>query len=383
MKTPFHNKTSAIQHGKRCWAEIDLTALLDNVKLIKKQFPAGMRFIAVVKADAYGHGIQTLVRHLVDSGEVEVFAVANVEEASVIRKISAHVPIYVLSATLPDEDVVLFDQKLIPSLSSIDEVDRMEAIAQQRGESLDVQMKIDTGMGRSGVWYEEADALYERLVASKGLKLVGIYTHFSSADKDIPYTLLQRDRFLKFLGKVPVERYAIHAHNSAGFDRIVLEKPFNGVRVGLLMFGVRYAYSLLESNVKVRPVLSFHTRVCLVKNLPKDTPVSYGMTHTLSRNTRIALLAAGYGDGIPVALSNKGQVLIHGTRCPILGRVTMDQLIIDVTDVPNVQVGDLATLIGPQGNDNIDIHEVSQWANTIPWEIFCSLTQRVHRVFSH
>ena len=366
----------------RCWAEIDLAAFERNLKRIQAALPPAVRYLAVVKADAYGHGMPQMVRRLMQSG-VDCFAVANVSEAADIRHMGAGWPILILSPLLPEEDHFLVEHDLTATVSTIEECERLQKLGQKYGTAIKVHLKIDTGMGRLGIWHENAPALLTKIVEMPDLKLEGVYTHFSSADSDRKFTQLQRDRFLAALqlaGPLP-PGLLIHADNSAGIDSLSGQSPFNAVRIGLLQFGVPpYPESAL-GRVAVEPVFSFHTRIGLIKSLPSGTDISYARTHQLQRDSRIAILTGGYGDGIPLELSNRGTVLLHGKRCPILGRVTMDQTIVDVTDCPEAQIGDHVVLIGKEQSNEITTSEFSQMAQTIPWETLCSVTKRVPRVY--
>ena len=320
-----------------------------------------------------------MVRRLMQSG-VDCFAVANVNEAADIRHMGMGWPILILSPLLPEEDRYLIDYDLTATISTPEEAERLNALGQRKGSMIPVHLKIDTGMGRLGVWHEDAAELFQLIEALPQLKLEGIYTHFSSADSDPDFTHLQRERFLAAL-PADTSGLLIHADNSAGLDTLSGDSPFNAVRVGLLQFGIPpYPESAL-GRAQVEPAFSFHTRVGLIKELPAGTDISYGRTYHLERHTRIAILTAGYADGIPIELSNQGGVLIQGQRCPILGRVTMDQTIIDVTDIKNVQAGDSAVLIGKSGGSEITATEFSETAGTIPWETLCSVTKRVPRVY--
>jgi len=247
-----------------------------------------------------------------------------------------------------------------------------------------VHLKIDTGMGRLGVWHEHTAPLYEKIVASPHVALAGVFTHFASPDDDPAFTQEQRRRFLAALATckgIDLQTLFVHADNSAGLETMSGAFPFNAVRIGLLQFGVLpHARSLL-SNVRTEPVFSFHTRIGIVKTLPAGTTISYGRTHTLDRETRVAVLCAGYGDGIPRAASNRAQVLVHGVRCPVLGRITMDQTVIDVSAVPSAATGDAVVLVGRQGDQEITVSEFSRWADTIPWETLCAVTKRVTRIY--
>ena len=375
--------TGTSSHPLRCWAEIDLSALERNLRLIRASLPPRMRYVAVVKADAYGHGLHQTAARLMHAG-ADLFAVANITEAAALRELGPGWPILLLSPLLPEEDRFLTEYDLAATVSSPDEVDRFEAAARAAGREISVHLKIDTGMGRLGVWHEEAPALYAKIIAASHLRLAGVFTHFASPDDDPAFTAEQRRRFLAALDRCPGLKPAelfIHADNSAGLESMPGASPFNAVRVGLLQFGVLPNSASLLVQVRTEPVFSFRTRIGLVKTLPRGTTVSYGRTHTLARDTRIAILCAGYADGLPRALSNRAQVLIHGQRCPVLGRVTMDQTIVDVTDVPAATVGDEAVLVGRQHSAEISLTEFSRWADTIPWETLCSISKRVPRLY--
>lgn len=367
----------------RCWAEIDLAALERNLRLIRASLPRHMRYVAVVKADAYGHGLPQTAARLMHAG-ADLFAVANLAEAQALREIGPGWPILLLSPLLPDEDSYLADYDLIATVSTADEVERFEAVGRQSGRPITVHLKIDTGMGRLGVWHAEARQLFDKIIGASHVKLGGVFTHFSSPDDDPAFTAEQRRRFLAAVAPFPgieASQMFIHADNSAGLETLESAGPFNAVRVGLLQFGILPTPRSLLSQVRTEPVFSFRTRVGIVKTLPKGSTVSYGRTHTLARDSRIAVLTAGYGDGIARAASNRAQVLLRGVRCPVLGRVTMDQTIVDVTDVPEVMRGEEAVLVGKQGAGEITIAEFSRWADTIPWETLCSVTKRVPRLY--
>jgi len=367
----------------RCWVEIDLGRLERNLGKIRAALPSHIRYVAVVKADAYGHGLAQTASRLMRAG-VDAFAVANVREAGEIREIGSGWPVLILSAVLPQEDHALADVQAMPAVSTIEEVVRFAKIGRDLGRPFAVHLKIDTGMGRLGVWHEDAPQLYSAIVDNPYLRLDGIFTHFSSADTNAEYTRLQRDRFLTALSNMPgldPSSMLIHADNSAGVESFPAGGPFNGVRVGLLQFGVLSKPGSFLEGVRPEPALSFHSRVGLVKELPEGAYISYNRTYCLKRRTKTAVICAGYGDGISTAMSNRGQVLVNGRRCQILGRVTMDQIIVDVTDMPPVNVGDLATFIGEQSGERILVEEFSKWSNQIPWESYTSITKRVLRVY--
>jgi len=383
VSSPDEPSASRAAVAARCWAEIDLAALDRNLRLIRASLPPHIRYVAVVKADAYGHGLPQTAARLMHAG-ADLFAVANVAEAAALRELGPGWPILILSPLLPEEDHFLADYDLAAAVSTAGEVARFGAVGRSAGRPVAIHLKIDTGMGRLGVWHEEAAALFGAIAAEPHVRLAGVFTHFASPDDDPAFTAEQRRRFLAALGRCPglePARLFVHADNSAGLETMPGASPFNAVRVGLLQFGILpHPHSML-AQVRTEPVLSFHTRVGIVKALPRGTTISYGRTHTLARDSRIAVLCAGYGDGVPRAVSNRAQVLLRGRRCAVLGRVTMDQTVVDVTDAPEIAAGDEAVLIGRQGGQEITITEFSRWADTIPWETLCSITKRVPRFY--
>jgi len=374
--------SSTGQFPQRCWVEIDLAALERNLKNIRASLPAHIKFVAVVKADAYGHGLPHVAARLMHAG-ADLFAVANIAEAMALRELSSDWPVLLLSPVLPEEDRYLAEYDLAATVSCAEEVARFDAAGRLAGKPVAVHLKIDTGMGRLGVWHAQAAELFAQIKQANGVRLAGVFTHFSSADEDPVYTEEQRQIFLRTLGKFPSfdpTGLFIHADNSAGLATTPGESVFNAVRIGLLQFGILPHPNSLLARAPVEPVFSFHTRVGLVKPLPADTGISYGRTHRLRRDSTVAILTAGYGDGIARACSNRAMVLINGQRCPVLGRVTMDQTMVDITDVSGpVVCGDAVVLVGRQGNEQITVGEFSQWSDTIPWETLCSVTKRVPR----
>jgi alanine racemase len=369
----------------RCWAEIDLAALERNLRLIRASLPPHIRYVSVVKADAYGHGLQQVAGRLMHAG-ADLFAVANITEAAQLRELGPGWPILLLSPLLPDEDRFAAENDVAVTVSTEDEVDRLERAGLEAGRPVSVHLKVDTGMGRLGVWHDAAPGLVRRIGAAAHLRLAGVFTHFASPDEDPAFTDEQRRRFLAALAASGLDRSApegllVHADNSSGLETMPGRSPFNAVRVGLLQFGILPHAGSLLAQVRAEPVFSFHTRVGIVKRLPSGATVSYGRTRRLTRDSTVAVLCAGYGDGIPRSVSNRASVLLHGQRCPVLGRVTMDQTVVDVTDLAGVSSGDEAVIVGRQGAGEISIGEFSRWAETIPWETLCSVTKRVPRLY--
>jgi len=353
----------------RTWVEIDRDALRHNLKAVKK-LAGKAGIMAVVKANAYGHGLEEVVRVL--DGGVEVFAVASLGEAIQLRKILKQVPILLLSAALPSEYREIARRGFIPTLSSSKEA---ALYARSARKGAPIHFKIDTGMGRLGAL--PADAIPSlKAILKAGLSVHSISTHLSSADSNEKTTRHQLATFADLLDELHhlAPDASIHALNSAG---AMLHASEEGdlVRIGLALYGV----SPLSAFQKLlRPVLSWKARITFLNDIPKGHRISYGGTFTAPRAIKVAVLPAGYADGYPRQVSGKGaEVLIRGKRCPVIGRVTMDQIIVDVSKVRGVRVGDEAILVGKQGREQLTATEVASRADTIPWHLFCGITGRV------
>jgi len=369
--------------GMRCWAEIDLAALERNLTLIRKSLPAGVRLLSVVKADAYGHGIHPTATRLMQTG-VDLFAVANVKEAADIREMGSGWPILVLGPLLAEEDQALVDYDLIATLSCSLELERFRKLAEKNGQIVSVHLKVDTGMGRLGVWWEHAQSLIEEIKRTPEIKLCGILTHFAQPS-DAGFTKEQRKRFLNVIEGADLDRdpsFLVHADNSSSLRSLENNTVFNAVRIGLLQFGIASPRGSLLADLEVEPVLSFHSKLAMVKELPKGTSLSYDRQYTLERDSKIGIISAGYGDAIPLHCGNRANGLIHGRSYPLVGRVTMDQTLIDLTD-SNTEfgLGEKVTLVGRQDEQEILLSTLAEDAETIPWELLCSITKRVPRIY--
>ena len=336
--------------------------------------------LAIVKADAYGHGMVPVARALTTQ-RVAAFGVANVAEAAHLLAALPEARITLLSPALPDERPEVVRLGLRPWVSSLAEVlDYAKLAVGVRGpvgEPFELEIKVDTGMGRMGVLEEGFEALRRAVVRLRALRLAGVVTHLPSADEDEKFTADQLARFDPLQRAAP-RGASFHAQNSAG----VIRFPRAGrtmVRPGLMLYG---ASPVPSFQGKLRPVLSLKTRVTLARELPPGRGISYGRTFITPRTMRVGTLAAGYADGYPRHLSNAGaDTLVRGQRCPVLGRVTMDQIMIDLSALPAVDAGEEVVLIGRQGAEEILAGELAAKAGTIPWEIFTGLTTRVRRVY--
>ncbi len=369
----------------RCWAEVDLDALRENLAWIRHRVGSNVKIMTVVKADAYGHGLKPIAALLMQSG-TDIFGVANLTEARHIRTVGKGWPILMLGACLPEEVALAVKDEVRPTISSLAEAKAFQAAASKAHQVLPIHLKVDTGMGRLGAPVAQAEELVAQLLRFSALRLEGIYTHFCSVEDDAEFSRLQATQFQQLLARLHANGISpalVHANNSGA----LLHEPdtmFNLVRPGLLVYGVlppgqRQSTSGLR--YRIRPALSWKCRVSLAKEIPKGTALSYGRTFIALRKMRVATLTAGYGDGYVRAGSNRAQVLIGGKRCRIIGRITMDQMLADISRVPEVHSGDEAVLIGEQGNQQISAQELAEHFDTVPWEVLTNIAYRVPRIY--
>lgn len=360
----------------RCWAEVDLAALRHNARVARERVGASVELMAVVKANAYGHGLPEIAKAL--AREADLFGVATFDEALAVQANASDRPVLILGPSLPEERAAIARHGFIASVSSYEEAAEFDRIA--RPESAQLNLVVDTGMGRMGVQEGEAVALAQRIARLPHVTLHSISTHFPVADEDEAFTRAELSRFGEIVAKLRYElpgTYKVHALLSAGILAFA-ETPFDMVRAGLLLYG---ASPLRQFQRLLQPVMTMKARVALIRDLPEGATISYGRTFTTPRAMRVATISAGYADGYPRPLSNRGaSVLIGGRRCAVLGRITMDLIMADVSDV-NAAVGDEVVLIGRQGSEEISAAEVAERAGTIPWEIFTGIGTRVRRVY--
>jgi len=361
----------------RCWAEIDLGALRHNVAAARGQLAAGVKIMAVVKANAYGHGLGAVAKAL--AGDVEMFGVANVTEAEELRRSVPDAPVFILGPALPEERVRIAAARFVPAISTVEEAREYAALAGT--EPLAVHLAIDTGMGRVGILENDAVAAAREILALRGVAVTGLASHLPVADEDDAFTREQLTRFhqtVAQLRSLGLARPVVHVENSAG----IIAYPAQAgdmVRAGLMIYG---SAPIPEFQPKLRAVMTWKTRITLLRDMPAGHGISYGRTFITPGPMRIATLAVGYADGYQRHLTHRGaEVLIHRRRCPVLGRVTMDQILVDVTALPQAETGDEAVLMGKQGGEEIFAAELAQQAGTIAWEIFTGIGRRVKRVY--
>lgn len=356
----------------RSWIEIDERALLANAAWAA-ELAAPARLFPVVKANAYGHGALLVARTV--QNYAEGFAVANLVEATELREGGIDREILLLGPCLPEERDLVLRAGFLPTVSSLEEA-RAYAELASPGVPARLHFKIDTGMGRIGAWKDQAVQALETLRQEPRCHVVMVSTHLSAADEDGDFTHSQLqwlwDHEASLRSLFPGVR--LHVLNSAGLLRH-RERTFDLARPGLMLYGVS---PVPEARRYLQPVMSWRTRVLLVREVPAGRRISYGGDYITTRSSRLAVLAVGYADGyfrqIP---SGVARVLLQGRRCPVVGRVTMDQIIVDATELPDLQVGETATLLGGDGEEQIRAEEMAAWAGTIPWHVLTSIGPRV------
>lgn len=367
--------------NRRAWVEIDLDALRENFRAIRQR--VGRRGILVpVKADGYGHGSVEVSRVFAEEG-VNMLGVASCGEGVDLRSGEITLPILILSPSTLIDIPEIFQEDLTPTVVDWDFALHLSREAQKIGRRVKVHVEVETGMGRTGIDFKSAPEFILALTELKNLQVDGVFTHFASAEeKEKSYTLKQLKRFEKVVTTLKEKGYRIpylHTANSAA----LLELPqtyFNLVRPGLLNYGL-YPSEEVSRSIPVKRVMTFKTRVVQLKKVDKGISISYGRTYTTERDSLIAVLSVGYGDGFVRSLSNRGEVLIQGMRAKVVGTVCMDLTMVDVTNIQGVQVGDEATLIGREGGEEITANEVAEWAGTVPYETVSSIGLRVSKIF--
>ena len=369
---------------ERVLALIDLDALEYNIKSIRKKTPEGTGIIGVIKADAYGHGSVEVAQVLLENG-ADWFAVAVVDEGLNLRKHGINAPILLLGYTpeLRFEDVI--NHGFIQTMYSYEMAEKLSKTAVRLGKTAVVHIKIDTGMGRIGyrVNDEAADEIV-RISKLPGIEVNGMFTHFAASDEaDKAYTNMQFERFMK-MDKMLKDRGlnipVRHAANSAAImdiDSMML----NMVRPGIILYGAYPSDEVVKENLDLRPVMSIKTHVSFVKEVEKGDCISYGRTYTAPDKRKIATIPVGYADGFIRAYAKDGKVLIKGKFAPIVGRICMDQFMVDVTDIDDVKINDEVVLMGTQGENSITADDIAKALNTINYEVFCTLSKRVPRQY--
>ncbi|MBN2469614.1 MAG: alanine racemase [Anaerolineae bacterium] len=362
------------------WIEVDLDAIAHNVRAIKAHVGPDTAVMAVVKANAYGHGALPVALAALHGG-AERLAVARVEEGLQLRAAGVSAPVLVMGYTPPAVMAAAIQARLTVTITEYDVLQAVAEAAQRQAATARVHVKLDTGMGRFGLLPEEAVSFLQRAAETPGVMLEGVFTHFAAADAlDKAYTQAQFAVFQEVLALAEKAGLAIplrHVANSAA----TLDLPamhLDAVRPGIAIYGL-HPSDESRPPFTLKPALALKSRVARVRTLPQGASISYGRTYITPRAMPVALIPVGYGDGYPRLLSSRGAVLINGRHCPILGRVCMDQFVVDITHAGAVRVGDEVVVIGAQGEARIPAEEVARLAQTINYEITTGLTARPPR----
>ena len=362
-------------------AHVDLKAIRHNFLQIKRLAGPHTEILCVVKGDAYGHGM-VKVSALLDKLGANFFFVSDIEEGILLRKNRIIKPILLFESTLPSHARQIVDYNLTPTICTLELANSLNRYAKARGRRIDIHIDVDTGMGRLGVWHEEAFEFIQKVNRLANLSIKGIYTHFPVADTNRTFTRNQMKHLYELisrLDKIGVVVPYIHAANSLGLIHYKT-KLLNLVRPGLMLYGL-YPSPRLKHKITLKPSLSVQSKIVFLKKVRRGQGISYGHTFIARQNMTVATLAIGYRDGYLRCLSNQASVLIDGKRCPIVGRVTMDQIMVDVSKVKSVKVGTTAVILGTQKQNSISADELAEYAGTISYEIVCSLGNHLPRVY--
>ena len=371
---------------QRGYIEVNLDYILHNMEQMKLHLNENTKILAVVKTDAYGHGSVSIARAIEHLDYLFGFAVATAEEAMELREAGITKPILVLSYSFPYAYPMLIEEDVRITVFRYDMLDTLSEIALKQDKEARVHIKVDTGMGRIGITPDYEGIKFVKEVLSKpGIKLEGIYTHFACADmSDLSSAKEQINKFEAFVkGAEIITGYQIpmhHCSNSAGIVQLP-EANMDLVRAGITMYGLMPSDEVPADIIPLKPALSLCSHIAYLKEMLPGQTISYGSTYKVEKIMKVATIPLGYGDGYPRSLSDKGYVLIRGMRAKILGRICMDQFMVDVTDIPDVAEGDKVTLIGSDGEECITANALGELSGRFNYELVCDLNQRLPRVY--
>ncbi|MEN3014290.1 MAG: alanine racemase [Endomicrobiia bacterium] len=372
-------------YSRPTWIEISRKSLIHNVKslykFINQNSDNNVKICAIVKSNAYGHGLKEVASVIGDLKEVEILGVTSIEEAILLRELKIKKPVLLLGSVYPFENFkYLLEYKIMPTVSSIDLLNRLGKFAKKNEKLIKFYLKVDTGMGRLGILPRSVEEFIKEYKNNKNLICEGIYTHLSSAFEDKQYTEYQLKLFkqvIQVFKNSKINLKFTHVANSAGI-LLYKEALFNMVRPGLLIYGL-LPFKGASDIIKVSRVLSLKSKIVFLKVLPKGSYISYSKTYCTKKRTKVAIVPLGYADGFLRVLSNKAKVLVDGKFCNVLGRVTMDMIMIDVTHIKNVKVGSEVVIIGKQNGNTISAEDIAKQADTINYEIVTRLSDRIPR----
>lgn len=382
----MYTENEKINIYKRVYAEIDLDAIENNMESMKANMSEHAKMFGVIKMDGYGHGSVPIAQCMEEKEYVYGYAVATIDEAHVLRGAGMQKPILVLGYTFPDSYEMLAREEIRPAVFREDSIEPLVQAAKKTNKNIKVHVKVDTGMGRIGIApNEEGLAFVEKLMQAQGLEIEGIFTHFARADEvDKSAAKEQYAIFTRFISEIEEKLHLHipmkHCSNSAAIVELP-EMNMDAVRCGIILYGLYPSEDVSKDIVKLRPALSLYSHIVYLKTIHQGQSVSYGATFTADKDMKVATIPVGYGDGYPRSLSNKGYVLIHGQKAPILGRVCMDQFMVDVSHIADVQEGDKVTLIGRDGEEQISAELLGEMSGRFNYELVCDLNKRIPRVY--
>ena len=366
----------------RTWAEISLDAIEHNLRAIKSRLKPGVKLLCSIKANAYGHGALPLAHFLHD--KCDYFGLAALEEAIALRQAGIDKPMLLLGYTSPGLYHCVIEHNLIQTIFSLEQAQALSATAKKAGKTAHAHLAVDTGMGRIGFANTEQSLKdIKQIIALPNLAIEGIFTHFASADhSDKTLTQTQYQRFDQFLSGLRIANSELikHACNSAAL--IDFDQHYDLVRIGIAMYGHYPSEQINKSALPLAPALEWKTRVSHLKAVPVGTGISYGHSFITTRETRVATLPVGYADGYPRALSNTGHVLIAGQRAPIIGKICMDQMMVDVTGIPSIALEDEVVLVGKSGKFTITLEDIAMRSGSLNYEVACRIGCRVSRLYT-
>ncbi len=384
MEKELISWNDSADHYYRVEARVDLNAIRHNLKQVRNKLHKGTRLMVIIKADAYGHGAVPIAKAL-DEEWIDAYGVAIIEEAIELRTAGITKPILILGYTPKEQYSLVVAYDVTQTVFQYEMAEALSAEAVRQGRTAKIHIKIDTGMSRIG-YSDSPESVKEIKQISQldGIQIEGLFTHFARADEmDKSSTEKQLQRFLDFIDLLEKEGISIpirHASNSAGaIDHKSAE--LNMVRCGIATYGIYPSEEVSRNEVQLIPAMELITHVIYMKEVEAGVGISYGATYLTGRKTMVATIPVGYADGYSRNLSNTGKVIIHGQYAPIIGRICMDQFMVDVTDIEGVKQGDRVTLLGREGNSYISAEELAAWSHSFPYELVCNVGKRIPRVY--
>lgn len=375
---------------KRTWAQVDLDAIIHNFTVISRSLSPGCRPIAIVKADAYGHGAVPVSRALEAAG-ADFFGVSNLEEALQLRRGGIVHPLLILAYTPPEEAARLSENGIIQTVLTPDYARQLDDAAARAGCTVRVHLKLDTGMSRVGLPCRQSEDVTQAVEEAAAicrlphLQVEGAFTHFASADEedDGGYTAGQFARFMRVVEALAAQGFPLPVRHCCNSAALMLhpDMHLDRVRPGIILYGLAPDPSWMQPLFDLRPAMELKTVVSMVKTIPAGTPVSYGRTFTTDRPTTVATVPIGYADGYPRAMSGRARMLVNGQFAPVIGRVCMDQCMLDVTGIPGVEAGSVVTVFGRDGSTVLPVEDIAALGATISYETVCLIGKRVPRVY--